>query len=387
MDAAGAYSNAPPFTVEAQGHTFSFYPDGQDRLDRLMEHIESAQECMQMFYFMFQEDNAGVRVRDALIAAAKRGVEVELMVDDFGTDAPEEFFEPLREAGGRFDLFSPRLGVRYLIRNHQKMAIADRCRVMAGGFNVSDHYFSGPPDNGWCDLGVHIEGPVTQQFCDWFDQLKEWIENKSSDFRLIRKKVRAWDGGDGPVRLLIGGPGKSPSDWAICAKQDIANSNRLDMVMAYFSPPRSFRRVMNRLARRGSARVIMAGKSDNTTTIAAARSLYRSMIKAGTKIYEFKPCKLHMKLMVIDDTSYFGSANFDHRSIRLNLELMVRVEDAELASKLREMIDHVEQASEPITKDWIAGQSNWFNRLRWRLGRYIVSSIDYTITRRLNLGG
>lgn len=337
-----------------------------------------------MFYFMFQEDEAGERVLDALVAAAKRGVEVELMLDDFGTDAPGSFFDPLVEAGGRFDLFSPRLGVRYLIRNHQKMAIADRSRVMAGGFNVSKHYFAGPPDNGWCDLGVHIEGPITKKFCEWFDQLKGWINHKS-DFREIRRMVRDWDPSDEPVQLVIGGPGKSPSNWAVRVKQDMAHVDRLDMVMAYFSPPRSFRRIMSKLARRGSARIIMAGKSDNTTTIAAARSLYRSMLKAGIRIREFKPCKLHMKLIVVGDTAYFGSANFDHRSIRLNLELMVRVEDKGLADSLRKMIDHLEGASEKIDAQWLAEHATWYNRLRWRIGRFIVSGVDYTVTRRLNL--
>ena len=371
--------------MEAQGHTFQFIPDGDERLERLIAHIESARECMQMFYFMFQEDEAGTRVRDALVAAAHRGVEVELMVDDFGTDARDEFFDPLREAGARFDLFSPRLSVRYLIRNHQKMAIADRERVMAGGFNISDHYFASPPDNGWCDLGVYIEGPVTQQFCEWFDQLKHWIEIKSSDFRLIRRLVKQWDGGDGPVRLLLGGPGKSKSKWAICAKSDMNDSDQLDMVMAYFSPPRSMRRVIERLGRRGKARIIMAGKSDNTTTIAAARSLYRPLSRANVQLFEFQPCKLHMKLIVVGDVTYFGSANFDHRSIRLNLELMVRVEDAALAQRMREMIDHIESASERITSEWRREHATWFNRMRWWLGRFIVSGVDYTVTRRLNL--
>ncbi len=380
-----AYRHAVSFEVDAQDHRFVFYPDGCERLERLIEHIDSAQECMQMFYFMFQDDDAGQRVLDALVAAAQRGVEVELMVDDFGTDAPASFFDPLLEAGGRFELFSPRLSVRYLIRNHQKMAIADRERVMAGGFNISDHYFADPPNNGWCDLGVYIEGPVTEKFCAWFDRLKEWIEDKSSDFRLIRHMVRDWDGGDGPVRLLVGGPGKSVGKWSVCTKYDMAQANRLDMVMAYFSPPRSFRQVMNRLAERGTARVIMAGKSDNATTIAAARSLYRRMLRSGVKVYEFQPCKLHMKLMIIGDVVYFGSANFDHRSIRLNLELMVRVEDAGLADRLRKMIDHMEEASEPITKDWLDTHATWYNRLRWKIGKFIVSGVDYTVTRRLNL--
>jgi len=156
--------------------------------------------------------------------------------------------------------------------------------------------------------------------------------------------------------------------------------------MAYFSPPRSIRRLIRKLAQRGGARLIMAGKSDNTTTIGASRALYGNLLHAGVSIAEFEPTKLHLKLMVIDDVTYFGSANFDMRSIRLNLELMVRVEDAALAQKVRGMIDHLESASRPVTLEWFRREATLFNRIRWRLSWFLVSVIDYTVARRLNLG-
>ena len=84
--------------------------------------------------------------------------------------------------------------------------------------------------------------------------------------------------------------------------------------------------------------------------------------------------------------TYFGSANFDMRSILLNLELMVRVEDATLAQKVRDMIDHLEGASRPVTLEWYRREATIFNRMRWRLSWFLVSVIDYTVARRLNLG-
>ena len=380
------YSEPEPFVVDAVGHRFAFHPAGKDRFATLLGVIESAQNSLKLFYYMFQDDFAGEQVRNALVLAAERGVEVYLIVDAFGTDAPNSFFEPLKAAGGNFAVFEPRMGARYLIRNHQKMAIADDERVMTGGFNISDNYFKPPEENGWADLGVLIEGPMVERFCAWFEQMKAWVSKPGAQYRLLRQMLLQWDRGDGDAQLLMGGPTQITSAWARQAKRDMANAQRLDMVMAYFSPPRSIRRLIRRIAERGTTRLIMAGKSDNNATIGASRALYRGLLTSGVTIAEFQPSKLHCKLIVVDDVTYFGSANFDLRSIRLNLELMVRVKDQALAERMREMVSHINDASEPVTSEWYKRRANWFNRIRWRLGWFLVSVVDYTVTRRINLG-
>ncbi|KUO57714.1 MAG: cardiolipin synthase B [Sphingomonadales bacterium BRH_c3] len=386
LDESVDFHDAESFEVASAGHRFQFYPGGSDRLAALIELIDSAQASLKMCFYMFQPDHAGTKVRGALIRAAQRGVDLHLIVDAFGSDAPESFFAPIVRAGGKFSLFSPRWDVRYLIRNHQKFAIADDARAITGGFNVSDHYFATPQQNGWIDLGVSIEGPVVTKFVEWFAELSGWVAKGSSQFLAIRRLIRDWNGGEGPVQLLLGGPSRITSAWARTVKRDISRGNRLDLAMAYFSPPRSMRRLIRKLARCGSARLVMAGKSDNTTTIGASRALYGGLLRAGVRIAEFEPCKLHLKLLVVDDVTYFGSANLDMRSIRLNLELMVRVEDAELADRMREMIDHLEAWSEPVTREWYRNKATLLSRIRWRLSWFLVSVVDYTVARRLNLG-
>jgi len=378
------YHDLHPFEIAAGDHAFAFYPAGADRLAALIKHIESARQSLDVFFYMFQADGAGKLVLEALVAAAKRGVAVHLIVDDFGSDAPRSFFDPLIEAGGTFDLFLCGWSVRYLIRNHQKFAIADGAQVIAGGFNISDHYFEPPENDGWCDLGVSIEGPVVAQFCTWFTELRHWVADNKAQFRTIRRMVREWESGNGPVQLVLGGPTRISSNWAQRVRHDIAQAHRLDLVMAYFSPPRSIRQLIRLLGRRGKARLVMAGKSDNRATIGASRALYRRMLRSGVQVSEFQPCKLHMKLLVIDDITYFGSANMDMRSIRLNLELMVRVEDKDLAKRMRAMIDHLDSHSNPITPEWCSENASLLNRVRWRLGYWLVSVFDYTVTRRLN---
>lgn len=383
-DGAADYRDLDPFSVDAAGHAFTFYPHGQDRLTALIDLINGAQASLKVFYYLFDSDTSGTMVRDALVAAAQRGVDVALIVDDFGNDAGEEFFAPLEEAGGSFAIFSPRLGTRYLVRNHQKFVIADETRVMTGGANVSDHYFATPADNGWCDLSVTIEGAVVEQFLRWFDLLQKWIANEAQgrrqQLRRLRDIVKEWEGGDGPVRLLVGGPLVRRGHWAWVLRQDLVTAKRLDTVSAYFSPPRSYRRLMARISRRGEARMIMAGKSDIGAAIDMARLLYKKLLASGVKIFEFEPCKLHMKLLVVDDASYIGSANLDKRSFRINVELMVRVEDAGLAAKLRELIDHMEASSTPMTRERYAREATWFNRMRWQLA-YWMSLADYRVSK------
>jgi cardiolipin synthase A/B len=385
-DGAPAYRDPDPFTVEAQGHSFTFYPRGTDRLAALVELIDGACETLKVFYYLFDKDEAGTAVRDGLVAAAKRGVAVELIVDDFGNDAGVDFFDPLVEAGGYFAIFSPKWGRRYVVRNHQKIAIADGARVMTGGANVSDHYFAPPQDNGWCDLSMIAEGPVVAKFTEWFGLVKGWVENEAkgrvSQLRRMRDIVKDWDGGvdGGTVRLLVGGPLVRKGHWAWWLRKDLAVAKRLDTVSAYFSPPRSYRRQMMQVARRGQVRMVMAGKSDIDAAIAMARLLYKRLLRAGVRIVEFQPCKLHMKLLAVDDTSYVGSANLDKRSFRINVELMVRIEDAALAARLRELIDHMEAASLPITPAWYARESTFLNRMRWRAA-YWLSLADYRISK------
>lgn len=379
-----AYRDPEPFTVEAQGHSFTFYPHGKDRLEALIDLIDGAHTSLRGFYFIFAEDVAGTRVRDALVAAAHRGVDVCLMLDDFASSAKTAFFDDIVDAGGSFARFSPRAGGRYLIRNHQKMMIADDERVMGGGFNISDEYFAPPDEEGWCDLGVLIEGPVVARFCEWFGQLSDAIRPEGTRFGAIRRMVRDWDPGKDPVQFHVGGPTLRTRNWPFHVRRDLKAARRADFVTAYFGPPLTFRSALKRMARQGRLRLILASRSDFGITVAAARAHYAAFLRARTDLNEFAPTKLHMKLLVIDDITYFGSGNLDLRSIRLNLELMVRVEDAGLAVRLRELIDHMETASVPIDRAWIKKERGWLGWLRWRFGWFMLRAIDYNLARTLN---
>ena len=383
---ADQYRDPAPFRVNAQGLELVFYPGGGDRLAALLALIDGASHSVRLAFYIFSPDNAGAQVRDALVAAARRGVDVSVLLDGFGASVDAQYFEALTEAGGRFACFSAKPGIRYLIRNHQKMVVADDRIAMLGGFNIEDSYFAPPGDDAWSYLGFTVEGPVVARISDWFGQLEEWTANPKAQFRSVCRRVRHWQTGSGPVQLLIGGPTRGLSSWARRISIDLLNGDRLDLIMAYFSPSRRLSKRIAAIARNGRTHLVLAGKTDNPATIGASRSLYRRLIKSGTKIYEFQPCKLHTKLIVLDDAVYMGSANFDLRSLYLNLEIVLMVKDAALAEKMRGFIAGHFPASKKITPEFYRTNVTRWTRIRWKLSWFLVSAVDYTVTRKLNLG-
>lgn len=378
------FTDPAAFDAKVGAHDLSFHPSGEDRREALLALIRGAESSLKLVFYIFAEDSAGRLVRDELAAAAARGVQVTLIIDRFGSAATAAFLAPLCEAGGTFLCFSPRWSQQYLIRNHQKMAIADETRALFGGFNIADDYFALPGKTAWTDLAIGIEGPAVAGLVQWFALLERWSGDGGPNFREIRRAVKRWDWSDRDLRWLVGGPTRGLSSWAACVREQLGSAKRLDMIMAYFSPSRRALKRVGAVARRGEARLVMAARSDNTATISASRALYNYLLKRRAKIWEFTPCKLHTKLIVLDDTVYLGSANFDMRSLYLNLEIMLRVNDAALAERMRGFVSHHIAASEAITPELHARRASLFNRMRWWLGWLLVTVVDYTVTRRLN---
>ena len=107
------------------------------------------------------------------------------------------------------------------------------------------------------------------------------------------------------------------------------------MVFAYFAPPGAMVRRIGKVGRRGQVRIINAAKSDNNATIAAARHSYGRLLRRKVELYEYQPAKLHTKLAIVDDAVHLGSSNFDYRSFYINLEVMLRIDDAPFADAMR----------------------------------------------------
>ncbi|WCT73881.1 phosphatidylserine/phosphatidylglycerophosphate/cardiolipin synthase family protein [Sphingomonas naphthae] len=374
----------PHGTYTIAGNRIRILERGEDRLKALLGLIVDAKRSLRLLFYIYADDRAGAQVRDALIAAAERGVHVSLMVDGFGSAAGDRFFAPLEAAGAEVCRFSPRFGRRYLLRNHQKLALADEARVIVGGFNVEDDYFG--RGDAWRDLGLLIEGHTVSRLARYYDALVRWASQPKGKLRDLGRLINRWSEKEGQVRWLLGGPTKRLSPWARALRTDLARGKRIDLIVAYFTPSVSILRRIRRARKRGGeVRLVTAAKSDNQATIAAARFLYPRLLRNGVRIYEYLAAKLHTKLFVIDDVVHVGSANFDIRSLFLNMEIMLRIDDPTFAAAMRAYIDGEVAESHEMTLDEME-DSGWLTRIRRAMAYFVVAILDGNITRRLNFG-
>jgi len=372
---------------EVAGNRLTVLCDGPDRLEALIALIDGARESLRILYYIWLNDETGRRVRDALVAAAERGVKVSMLLDGFGSAAATAgFFKPLMDAEARFCRFVPRWGRRYLLRNHQKLALADGCRAIVGGFNVGDEYFGTVESGAWRDLGVLVEGSSVGAMADYFDDLYGWAETDFAPIRKLRRMLSRHSVSHGPLQWLFGGPTRRLSPWAQAVKEDLGRARFADFLIAYFVPSLKMMRRVYGVAERGRVRLVTAGKSDIRSTMWAARFSYWRLLKHNVEVYEYQATKLHTKLIVIDDAVHIGSANFDMRSLYLNLEMMLRVDDPAFAATMRAFIDREIADSRRIHLDEHRASMTWLNRLRWAFGYFVMVTADYNLARRLNLG-
>ncbi|WP_293881045.1 phosphatidylserine/phosphatidylglycerophosphate/cardiolipin synthase family protein [Sphingomonas sp.] len=373
-------------THEVAGNRLTIIESGADRLEALIALIDGATTSLRALYYIYADDDAGRRVHAALLAAAARGVVTSLIVDGFGSDSAKQegFFQPLRDAGISVCAFSPRWGRRYLLRNHQKLVLADERCAIIGGFNVENAYFDDRGEEAWRDLGLIVEGEAAERLTGYYDVLQTWTQAPKSKMKTLRHALRTWSNPAGPVRWLLGGPARRMSPWAREIRADMRSGKRLDMIAAYFAPSPALLRRIDQLGLTGTARIVTASKTDNAATIGAARFTYAGLLRKGVRIFEYEPSRLHTKLYVIDDAVYIGSANFDVRSLFLNLEIMLRIDDAAFAETMRGYIDgEVSRSVEQKLADY-SGLHTVGARLRNALCYFLVAVADYNVSRRLN---
>ena len=358
-------------------------PSGPDGYDKLLELIESAEDSLRCYYYTFASDECGRKVLDGLVAAANRGVSVSLIVDDFGSiETNDGFFDPLKEAGGAFCEFQPKLIEAYLLRNHQKMAIADEQRALIGSFNVGEEHMRTGGNRSWRDVGVFIEGPAAARLAGYYDQLEEWVRDENSRVRDLGRILADANETEGEVRWIFGGPARQESAYVQQVIDEFWNSDSVDMIMAYFAPSRRVLAAVRRVARQGRLRLIAARKTDVRLSRAAAWHTYRKLLRVGAEIYEYIPLPLHTKLIVTKNAVFIGSGNFDVRSLYVNLEIMLRVEREDFHDEICKYFAAELEDSERIDIAALKRESNSFTRTLWRGAYWMMTSADWFMSRR-----
>jgi cardiolipin synthase len=123
--------------------------------------------------------------------------------------------------------------------------------------------------------------------------------------------------------------------------------------------------------------LLLAGKSDVRLMQLASRSLYRRLVQEGIELWEYQPQVLHAKLIVVDDIVFVGSSNLDPRSLRINFEIMLRIQNAAMAATARQQFESdLAQRAIPITRDGLQQGRSWWERLKQRLAYWLFARLD-----------
>ena len=355
---------------------------GDEMFSAMLEAIEGARQSVCFETYIYSQSEVGTRFREALIAAAKRGVRVRVLVDGFGSiELPANYWSPLRAAGGEARVFNPIALRRFGIRDHRKLLTCDGRKAFVGGFNVSAECEGDGVTRGWCDLGLRIEGELVGELVASFEEMFARAEFRHKRLARLRRTGLKRTVGQGGQQLLLSGPGRGVNPMLQALRAGLQHAQNVQIMVAYFLPPLRLRRDLARVARRGgTAQLILPGKSDVALSQLAGQSLYRRLLKAGVEISEYEPQILHAKLFVVDNVVYVGSSNLDARSLRINYELMLRFENVRMAAEARELFGARLLNGRVVTADAWRSRSFW-TRFKQRWAHFLLARIDPYIAR------
>ena len=349
----------------------------------MLAAISSAQRSIKLEMYIYSSGLLGQLFRDALVAAANRGVRVQTLIDSVGSvTLLDSFWEPLRKAKGEVRWFNPLSLRRFNIRNHRKLLVCEQTVALIGGFNIAHEWEGDGITRGWADLGLHIRGPLVGELAASFDDIFARADFKHKRFvRLHKRPGKPASSGRGG-ELLLSGPGRGVSPIKLALRWDLSKARTAQIIAAYFLPPLRLRRALMRVALRGGrVQLILPGKSDVPLMQLAARSLYQRLLRAGVEIYEYQPQILHTKLIIANDVVYAGSSNLDTRSLNINYELAVRLKDPNRSDEAREIFaGYLAHSRQIQLQSWRKSRTFW-NKLKERWAYFFFARLDPYVAR------
>jgi cardiolipin synthase len=329
-----------------------------------LEAISAAQRSVQLEFFEFLEGKVAGKMLSALTERARAGVQVHLVIDAFGSfRTSDSYFEELRRAGGRVLWYQP-VRVRNIPyidrRTHRKLLVVDGKVGFIGGAGIADHWLSGtkqgPP---WRDTMFRIRGRAVAGLVSVLSE--NWLECSGEILNLSLEAASSLP--ESATGMVVASTPQEGGTRARILYQVLLDSARESILITtpYFLPDRSARHALLRATRERGVlvRILTNGSnSDHPTITKLSRSLEVELLRAGAEVLEYQPGMIHAKLMVIDDQwSVLGSANFDHRSFALNNEVNMAVLDRSLAAKLRTQMEEDLAQSRPVTVEQLRRRS------------------------------
>jgi cardiolipin synthase A/B len=352
------------------GYAVAAFTTGESNYRAIEAAIEAAHHHVHLEYYIWEPDQFGTRLRDLLIAKARAGVEVRMLVDATGSSGLRRAWRrPLLAAGVGFAWFNPitlrglRRG-RFDFRSHRKIVVCDGAVGFTGGMNVSDDHSAEYGAKFWRDTHLTFAGPAVWSLQrafleDWFYATGRLPTAAPGYFPAHGKR----DDGTG-VAIQVVASGPDADSYAVHKTYFAAITQarrRLWITTPYFIPDESITTALIVAAlAQVDVRVLLPRHGDSRIIDLAARSYFSELLAAGVKIYEYLPRFIHAKTMVVDDDlAIIATANLDNRSFRLNFELAAVVYGPTLAAQLASHFLSDLESAQSVTVDGFAHQSLW----------------------------
>jgi cardiolipin synthase len=332
------------------GNRVRLLQSGAEFFAALIAAIDAAQAEVHLETYIFNPDPSVALVRDALVRAAQRGVQVRLLIDGIGSrELPPAWRNELVAAGASVLDYRPLVGgwrsnPLSLRRLHRKLAVVDARIAFVGGMNLIDDFAPVRHAAPRLDFSVELQGP-----------LLIGIHRHASHLWRLVALTQLQAGDSGPPRIQPSWPTDGRVRAAIVVRDNFAHRRDIEraylaalalardeilIANAYFLPGRRFRQLLKKAVARGvRVRLLVQGHTDHPWFQAAARALYRDLLAAGIEIHEHRASELHAKVAVVDHRwATVGSSNIDPFSLLLAREANLVVEDAAFARELRQRL-------------------------------------------------
>lgn len=353
----------------------TWHATGAQWFDAVLEGIERAESTIDVEFYIWSPGRLADRLHGALARAVGRGCRVRLLLDAFGSEGAGDAVALARQVGVESRWFNPRRWTRLSFRDHRKLVVVDRRHAFLGGCNVADHYDGDGVTRGWRDLGICTRVPeCVEALAQSFDRMWEMApfdRLPTSDTMPQPARGPGWE-------LFFAGAGRGGRRYRRRLHRDLAQARQVDVLAAYFVPTSRLRSLLSRSAGRGRVRVIVPAAGDVSLAHHATAHALDRLSSPAIRAYQYLPAMLHAKLVVADDVVYVGSANFDPRSLRINFDLMLRLENQDAADQARAIVDDIQTHC----RDYDRADPGLLTRLRQRASYTALAWLDPYIARR-----
>lgn len=348
------------------GSRITPFTDGESKMKALLQAVAEARHHIHLQYYILSDDQTGNRLRDALSAKAREGIEIRILYDDVGSrSVKKKFFASMRREGIEVRPFLhvkfPRFTSKVNYRNHRKIVVIDGRVGFVGGMNIADRYLHGTGWGIWRDTHFRIEGSGTAGLQASF--LSDWSATTKCHIAGPMYYPVPEQFTENLLQIVPSGPfGK----WRTLLQADsyaIARArHRVWIQTPYYLPSEVLNTALQSAALAGiDVRLMLPARSDSKVVDLATHSFLDDMMKAGVKILFYTPGFLHSKLLIIDeDLTVMGSANMDFRSFEHNFEINAFVYDTAFAAQMARIFETDAAQSRLLT------HGEWFNRPRRR---------------------